>query len=88
MRAVLSLLALAGLAACSSGAPDSDGDTARYADITRTGYFDGPAGEGSDVVDETDWRSPFITREQAQGDLQALDSLLERLPSASIYKVE
>ncbi|MBT4911791.1 MAG: hypothetical protein HOI62_05215, partial [Gemmatimonadales bacterium] len=77
MKTVLSLLALVGLAACSPGASDSDVDTARYADITRTGYFDEPAGAGSDVVDETDWRSPFITREQAQGDLQALDSLLE-----------
>lgn len=75
LMSVAVALAVAFASACRPGT--SEEARGEYADIVRTGYFEAPEGAAPDAVDEADWRSSFITREQAQGDLEALDSLLE-----------
>ena len=62
-------LALAA-SACVGEAPVPVVASSDYDSVVRTGYFDGKD-------DPDDWRYPFITREQARGDLEVLDSLLE-----------
>ncbi len=56
-------------AACGGDAPSPVVAGSEYDAIVRTGYF-----VGND--DPTDWRAPFITRQQVRGDVKVLDSLL------------
>jgi len=65
----LSIALVLTVTACAGdGTPAVDGSPG-YDWLVRTGYFD-----GND--DPDDWRTAWVTREEAQGDLVVLDSLL------------
>jgi len=65
----LPLLCAAALTACS-GQPDVEVESSAYAEVTRTGYFEG-------LDDSLDWRTARVSGAAARRDLLVVDSLMK-----------